>query len=247
MTTSTVALRAKLASVLFACSVPALRAQVIHRVNPQSQYVETFVQDPSVSGNLLVGLAWMPANESSLPKAEAKFNAKEVGVFLSPALQNRKACVEVSSQDGRYFAQNLYQLPDSQGPEVFAADTNYRTQLHRYSLSEMAVSIRLVDDCNSAERGFLVPARMINKETDGLLVAYVNADAQRLKVSLRRKGAAGTIEGKCVDGPNDAVKISFSSACTFNTPAPEDYDLTVQVQERFTSRDFVFKVSLRQE
>ncbi len=233
----------------------ALRAQVIQRVNPQSQYVETFVQDPSVSGNLLVGLAWMPAKESSLPKAEAKFNAKEVGVFLSPALQNRKACVEVSSQDGRYFAQNLYQLPDSQGPEVFAADTNYRTQLHRYSLSEMAVSIRLVDDCNSAERGFLVPAKMINKETDGfvanvagqLLVAYVNADAQRLKVSLRRKGAAGTIQGKCVDGPNDAVKISFSSSCTFNTPAPGDYDLTVQVQERFTSRDFVFKLSLWQE
>lgn len=242
--------RATFGLCLIGYLAPGTAAQSIRRVNPK--YVETFVQDPRVSGSLLVGLAWGLPEGSPEAKTVAKFDAEQVGIFLFPILRGRKACVEVSSQDGRYFAQNLYELPDMQGPEDFDASTHYREQLNHYSVSEMAVSIRLVNDCNSAEQGSLVPARMNNGPVNASdangggrpLLAYFNADSQRLTVSLQRKGAAEPIRGNCRT-EESAVKISFSSACKFYGPPPGDYELIVELQERFKPQVSRFQVSIR--
>ncbi len=218
---------------------------MIRLVSPK--YVETFDNNPKISGNLLVGLSWDP-----LP---GRFDVNGVGVLLPPAFRWRKACVEVASQDGRYFAQNLYQFPNEQGAEVFETKTSpdYLIPLQRYAATEMAVSVRLVDDCNSAERGVLIPAMFSEKKGNGpvaapprqMLVAYLNADAQRLKVSLRKKGGTDVVIGICHTEAN-AVRVAFSSSCEFRMPAPADYVLVVQLQERFDSHESDFNVSLRQ-
>ena len=238
MTTSTVVLRVTLAGARFAGLAPGIRAQLISRVNPRTDYVETF-GDPKVSAlSLLVGLAWGP------PKTSLPFKPDEVGILLTPALQNLKACVEISSQDGRYFAQNLYQLPNRPGAGTFDAPSKHVKELHNYPVVEMAVSIRLVDDCNSADRSLRVPARITPDVSSPALVAYLNADAQHLTVSLRKKGTSELIGSICESTP-ERNNISFSSSCTFTNPPPDDYDLVVEVQEGFSSRKSVFKVSLR--
>jgi hypothetical protein len=86
--------------------------------------------------------------------------------------------------------------------------------------------------------------RPASNDSGRQLVAYLNADAQRLKVSLLMKGASKPLNSTCHAGPN-AVKISFSSSCTFDTPPPGEYDLSVQVQERFTPHESHFTVSIR--
>ena len=244
MTTSKVVLRATLAGALFAGLVPGIRAQLISRVNPQATYVETF-GDPKVSAiSLLVGLAWSPPKTSIESHSSLPFNPDKVSILLSSAFQNRKACVEISSQDGRYFAQNLYQLPDRPGTGTFDAPSQHAKELHNYTVGEMAVSIRLVDDCNSADRSLRIPARITPDISSPALVAHLNADAQHLTVSLRKKGTSELISSICEAAP-ERNNISFSSSCTFTNPAPDDYDLVVEVQEGFSSRKSVFKVSLR--
>jgi hypothetical protein len=229
-----------LASIFLTHLLFTVQAQVIPLVN--GPYIETFVGNPKVSGNLLVGLSWNPPGNN--------FDAREVGVLLFPRFRGRRACVEVASQDGRYFAQNLYEFPNGQGERLFQANTNYDTPLRHYPAFEMAVSIRLVDDCNSPERGVLIPAIFRSAAQTGgsdgderLLVAYLNADSQHIKVLLRKKDGGESIAGTCRPGPN-AVKISFSSSCEFPMPPPSDYVLAVRLQERFDSHEYDFNVSV---
>jgi hypothetical protein len=225
---------------LFPLGVGAQSIQLQHR-----PYVETFVGKPKVSGNLLVGLRF--------GGVEGKFDPKAVGLYITPRVGGRPACVDISTRDGLYYAQNMYSIPAASGNLMpFETETAHPDTLSQYNIKEIAVTVRLVSDCNAPDVGDIVPA-VINSQSrlpavpsrTLPLVALVNAEPDRLKVALLRNGVeAATAE--CRSDPN-AVQIAFTSSCEFSgSPglAPGNYDLLIRVRERFASRDSHFSVQV---
>jgi len=236
-------LRCVLCAIMAICMRPCdILAQTIRLHHPP--YVESFVGKPKVSGNLLVGLRF--------GEASGKFNPSAVGLLIPPRVGWHSACIDISSRDGLYFAQNLYEIDGASGGLAFIqAVTKYSKELLRYKNEDIAVTVRLVRDCNVPEVGELVPAilnassRTATKSLGHSLVALVNAEPERLKVALLRNGVEASI-AECKSDPN-AVQISFTSSCEFKgTPdlAPGSYDLLIRVRERFASRDSHFVVHL---
>jgi hypothetical protein len=225
---------------VFPCSI---RAQSIRLQRPP--YIESFVGKPKVSGNLLVGLRF--------GEAAGNFDPKAIGLFITPRVGGHFACVDISSRDGLYYAQNMYGLPAASGNLVpFETGTAYTAKLSQYNIGDIAVTVRLVSDCNSPDEGVIVPAvvsspsRPIAKSSQTLsLVALVNAEPDRLKVALLRNGVEASI-AECKSDPN-AVQISFTSSCEFkgSSALPSgNYDLLIRVRERFAARDSHFSVQL---
>jgi hypothetical protein len=207
-------------------------------------YVESFVGKPKVSGNLLVGLRF--------GEATGRFNPSAVALLIPPKAGWRSACVEVSSRDGLYYAQNTYDIKGASGGQSsIEASTAYSGQLLRYDIKDIAVNVRLVRDCNAPDEGDLVPVIMNApagtpaKSTFLSLVALVNAEPDRLRLVLLKNGVEAAT-GVCTSDPN-AVQISFTSSCEFRRSsalAPGSYDLLIRVRERFASRDSHFSVQI---
>ena len=205
-------------------------------------YNESFIGKPKVSGNLLVGLRF--------GEAGGIFNPSAIGLYLTPKLGGHSACVDISSRDGLYFAQNMYDLPSSGGRIVpLETPTSFSSKLSQYRIGEMAVTVRMVSDCNSPDEGEIVPAVLSSSSEKPsrkpVLVALVNAEPDRLKVALLKNGAEVSA-AECRSEPN-AVKISFTSSCEFKGSAdlpPGSYDLLIRLRERFALRDSHFTVLL---
>jgi len=220
---------------LFPCCI---RAQSIRLQHPP--YVESFVGKPKVSGNLLVGLRFGGAS--------GNFDPKAIGLFVTAKVGGRPACVDISSRDGLYYAQNMYNLPAPSGGFIpFETSTAYASKLSQYDIGDVAVTVRLVGDCNSPDEGEIVPVVMSpTKPSQPIsLVALVNAEPDRLRVSLLKNGIEAAT-AVCASAPN-AVQISFTSSCEFRGgPVLErgSYDLLIRVRERFASRDSHFSVQL---
>src|ERR1039458_4138603 len=198
--------------VFAVCVFPCCgRAQSIRLQHPP--YVESFVGKPKVSGNLLVGLRF--------GEAAGTFDPKAIGLFITPKVGGHLACVDISSRDGLYYAQNMYSMPATSGNLApFETGTAYAAKLSQYNIGDIAVTVRLISDCNSPDEGVIVPAivsspsKPLAKSSQALsLVALVNAEPDRLKVTLLRDGVEASI-AECKSDPN-AVQISFTSSCEF--------------------------------
>lgn len=202
-------------------------------------YIQNFVGKPKVSGNLLVGLRFGGIEGSFMPNG--------VALYITPKVAGHPTCVDISSRDGLYYAQNMYNIPAGTGLLPFETGGKYPQELSHYNIADIAVIVRLVSDCNAPDLGDIVPASMNSAKPPQTLslVALVNAEPDRLQVSLLKNGVeAATAE--CRSDPS-AVQISFTSSCVFSgaaAPAPGRYDLLIRVRERFATRDSHFSVQL---
>lgn len=203
-------------------------------LEPLAQYAEVFLEDPKVSGNLLVGLRW-----ASEPGA---FDPDNVRVPWSRSNKASRVCVEVMSKDGRYSAENLYNLGDSVVPSPrLKSETKYGDRLRRYPTDDMAVLVREAASCGVAAAKAVLPATVTaGKTATGSssrreLLAFVNADPERVGVSLRDGRDQIITSGNCrVAG--GGVRIAYSAVCSLTVPdnAPSaGMLLRLDVKERF--------------
>jgi hypothetical protein len=233
----------------FLCFIAAVclfpRCNSAQSVHLQHQpYVESFVGKPKVSGNLLVGLRF--------GAVAGNFNPRSVGLLIPANSGWRSACVDISSRDGLYFAENMYNIDGASGGFAsIQSATKYFDELLRYKNEDIAVTVRLVSDCNAPEVGDIVPAILSasapspTRPANLPLMALVNAEPDRLHVALLKNGAE-VAAAICASDLN-AVQISFTSSCAFKgSPAlpPGSYDLLIRVRERFAARDSHFSVQL---
>jgi hypothetical protein len=229
--------------LLLATSAPSIDIQTIKLA--KTSYVENFAGNPKISGSLLVGLI--------IGVPFGKYHPEEVGLYLSADARGRNACVEISSRDGRYFAQNAYHIPNEQGIGRFETSTKFAEQLAQYEAEELAILVRLVETCNSAEGGLLAPATLTTKSADRTIVkngrrslrVLVNADKERLNIILTKNGVVAAT-GIC-ETARDAVRISFTSSCALELPDTSSaarYDLNIRVRDRFAWRDSHFSIAV---
>ena len=95
------------------------------------QYFERYLDNPKVSGNLLVGVRWARADENTA--APGKFDPGNVHLVVPARLPARTACVEVNSKDGRYSAENLYAVPPdvAREPALYAGTSSTKDRLKK--------------------------------------------------------------------------------------------------------------------
>jgi hypothetical protein len=170
------------------------------------------------------------------------FNPEAVSIQVDPTLRGRRLCVSIASQDGMYYAENLYEVSAAAPPvSTFQTVTRYSTELKKYAADQIAVNVRVTEDCNAAVDGEILPSLINSASGDLLLVADINADPDRLAVELIRRGGSSW-KASCSTG--DGPRVAFTSSCEFrpsSLPAGK-YDMVVHLRERTRIRDIHFSV-----
>ena len=230
---------APLAICISSRTVGAEHAPDVLRLAEPKHYFERYLDNPQVSGNLLVGVRWARADEN--PDAPGKFDPSNVHLILPTRLPARTACVEVNSKDGRYSAENLYAVPPNVGREpALDAKSQFENKL-KYNIDNIAVLIR-TGSCAATNSGKVIPAVLVPTGTEvsaaisavPALVVAVNADPGSVELTLRKNGAP-ELRAVC-ESAGESVNISYSAVCRFHPDKKlesGEYDLILSVKERF--------------
>lgn len=201
-------------------------------------YEEQYLPNPTVSGNLLVGLRWGGPEDGS-------FNPAAVRVRLPGKLPTAKACVDVVSKDGRYSAENLYGVGVAAGRLArVAAPTSFAKQLEKYPVGDIAVMIRAVDSCTATDFGSVIPAIMAplgaqaSSDRGAILTAYVNADPGQVRADVLGPDKSVLAHSGPCKASGEGVRIAYSTTCTVELPRDLPTDglwLRLTTRERFRS------------
>src|SRR5580693_4728491 len=89
---------AVIATVPIACVAQSPRLTLI------GPYIEKFEGNPTVAGDLIVGLFGNPSGDQ-------RFEPLSIYVQTPPETKGQKACVSIATQDAVYHSQNLYYIP----------------------------------------------------------------------------------------------------------------------------------------
>ncbi len=235
---------------LLSCGIAvAAETDVLPLAGGSTTYVDFFLQNPKVSGNLLVGLRWGGLNEA----APQKFDPENIRMVVPATLNPRSACVDIASKDGRYTAENLYAVPADVTPRPrLWAESRFSKTLVGYPLDNIAVMIRAVDKCDAAQFGTLIPALLLPRGAAAAmpavpaLVAYVNAGPDRVGLDLLAAGKSVNADIKCRGAGND-VQIAYSTICIIQPEtrlAAGSYIMRVTVKERFKSVPTEFRLRI---
>ncbi len=226
-----------LAFLLASCSW----AEVSQAALVKRPYTERLTADVPLSGHELVGL------RSGM--ALGVFDPARVGAIVTPAIREHLACVRVTTNDGRYYAENLYRLPQTMGPATFDAPSKFRADLARYPADQVAIHISIASSCNSAETAAVVPSIYYGDSGEQLplrsLAVYVNPEGSQVEATLLRDGKE--LHSAQCESRRAAVGVTFSVVCSIPLPpdlAPATYSLVIRVRETFDWHRSEYPLSL---
>lgn len=233
----------------------AAETDVLQLARGTASYVDNYLQNPKVSGNLLVGVRWAGPEEPAA--APLRFDPRNVRLIVPAGLPARSACATIASKDGRYSAENLYVVPPDvvRQPRLDARPKErYESLLGNYDVESMAVMIRATPSCDAAEFGSIIPALLVPRGGDvssatsvlPRLIVDVNADPVRVSLSLLDIRNTKILDAACGKA-GGGVQISFSTVCTFSPatrlPAGK-YRLRLATKERFRTVSTDFDISI---
>lgn len=186
-------------------------------------YREVYLANPKVSGNNLVGLRWAGQ--------DGKFKPDDVRVRVSDRRSIGPVCVAISTKDGRYSAENMYDLgaggTDTPG---FKSNTRFSSELAAYTADQVSVEVHK-DACDSAQIGTLIPAYLgaSGPSANAPLLAFVNADPARVEIAILDGGKQ--TPGTC-EAAGTGVQIAYSAQCTIAVPPTLHGAVTLQIRQK---------------
>lgn len=200
--------------VHLALAAPALAAALAVPVNAQSSlelvapegFVERFSGNAQVSGQFLTGLAFI--------NPEDDFDLSRIRVVYPDAEADGRLCVRLTSDDGRYWAANLYRsAEDTQGYPSVPLPTAYSDHLVQYGLQGLLFMVSKSADCQSTSGQTLLPAVLGAPDSDAELTAFVNVSQGRVASWL--VDAQGTASERVMcEQPAQGAKVTYSHQCT---------------------------------
>jgi len=208
-----------------ACSsVELVQAQEprLELANPDG-FTERFSGNTQVNGQFLTGLAF-DSSANTLDLSAVR--------LIYPANISGMVCVRLTTDDGRYWAANLYTAADSyDAPPVIPLPTSYDAQLRAYGADGLLLLASQSEDCAETSGKLLMPAVFGTREPDAPLLAFVNVSQGRPSAWLERDGSR-LGEGVC-ERPEGGGKVTYSHFCSLNVPPdlqPGAYELKVGVK-----------------
>jgi len=222
-----------LAQLLF-CQIAQAQTPTIQLAMPGPMF-ERLIGDSSPSpvvGNFVVGMRWGDASNF--------FDPKSIGTTLPAYVGGHSVCVNIASEDGRYFARNLYRVPPgATGLTLLDTPTKYYDALKHFPAANMAVMIRLADSCETSHPGGFLPANIGGSGSvpgsAPALTVFVNADPEDIQVRLMRGDRAVGAAAVCSTDPSH-IRIAFTSRCVVSVPGDlvaGGYTIEIAKQERF--------------
>ncbi len=168
------------------------------------------LSDAQVAGEVLVGL-WLgePVGGISLDPTRLVLPTRAGSVH---------ACVTATTRDGEYWMHGVFLVPA--GPAELGdmpINSQYKTSLAAYQLSDLGISAELRQDCNDGLPGPLVPATSGRDATT--LIALVNSQrAIRTQASLQLHDT-DIATGNC-RRLDKGRSTAFDTICRITLPVP---------------------------
>ena len=212
----------------------AQSAPGLDELHPIGKYTEMYLQNPKVSGSLLVGLRWAGP--------DGNYDPHNIRLSLPTHVPGSRACVDVVSKDGRYTAENLYAVASTSRQVLLNASTQFEQELNDYQAGDVGIIVHAGSDCESEEGG-IIPALVVPLHTypgsgrEGF-IADINADPELVSAKLvNLDGVELPARSACV-AAGGGVHIAYSSVCTI-TPTSDlprsAIKLRLLIKERFTT------------
>lgn len=198
-------------------------------------FKETFVANPKVSGNILVGLSYGESDQT--------VDSREISIDLSASFSDRRVCAQISSRDGRYWAENVYALPKIRGSAQLEWGTRFASELGHFTYKDIAIVVRDVPNCLSSDLGAIIPTKMAGGD-ETKLVAYVNPGSARVKASLSKEGH-DVVGATACNKIESGVRIAYSVRCVIPLPdrlASGRYDLRLSLKEAMSETPITMSV-----
>lgn len=208
-----------------ACCNPALAQGPEPRLElaDPNGFTERFSGNTQVNGQFLTGLAF-----------DSAANALDLSAvrLIYPADTSGMVCVRLTTDDGRYWAANLYTAADSyDGPPVIPLPTSYDAQLRAYGADGLLLLASQTDDCAETSGKLLMPAVFGTRDPEAPLLAFVNVSQGRPSAWLEHEGDR-VGDGIC-ERPPTGGKVTYSHFCSLSIPADLQsgaYELKVAVK-----------------
>ncbi len=189
-----------------------------------SGFNERFAGNTKVSGQFLTGLA--------LDGGEQTLNLSQVRLIY-PADDTGMVCVRLTTEDGRYWAANLYNAAGAfSAPPVIPLPTSYDEQLADYGVDGLLLLAAQSDDCAETSGKLLMPALFGERQPGAPLVAFINVSQGRPSAWLENDGGPVGENGIC-EKPEGGSKVTYSHICKLALPEMLDhgtYQLKVAVK-----------------
>jgi hypothetical protein len=238
------------AGLMLIASASAQQGDVLTPVS--GEFNELYLQNPKVSGSLLVGVLW--------DAPQGTYDPQKILVSLPSQSNISNICVELASKDGRYTAEGLFDVPkgvtrqkEIGRPLRLKYKTKYGAKLREYQVSDIAVLVREAVSCGAINAGRVLPAIVMPSGSANLkaspdsrkLVIYLNADPDRIHIALQPLGG---IEPKAdCKGVGESVHIAYRARCTLVLPeilAQQNYELEIRKTESFKTVPTKFSIWL---
>ncbi|MDD3444917.1 MAG: hypothetical protein PHS60_05875 [Zavarzinia sp.] len=189
----------------------------------EANYKEAFTGSAPVSGRVLTGLAYGRAGEH--------FNTGALRLGLGAERGAGFVCVRVQSQDGLYWSENAYLLPErGEAAPSLEIRTSFAEQLARYRVGQIGIRALAARDCAAAD-GALVPALTTAPADLTRLSFQLNVSGRRPEARLLPVAGA-PLSAACVS-LKDSAAVAFNYACDIALPPdlPDDtYRLEVTLR-----------------
>lgn len=172
----------------------------------KSEFSERFAGNAQVSGQFLSGLAYQSdAGQLDLKQVRLSYTRPSAEIPAS-------VCVRVTSDDGRYWASNMYRSTGTfHAAPAVPIPTQYGEQLQAYRPSGLLMLATFSESCNETVGKTYVPGLLGEKSGDRL-VAYVNVSQSKVSASLT-DGQDTVLEQVTCRKPADGAKVTFSHLC----------------------------------
>lgn len=175
--------------------------------NP-NDFTERFSGNTKVSGQFLTGLAF-DSGPGTLDLSSVR--------LIYPAEASGMVCVRLTTDDGRYWAANLYTAAENyQSPPIIPLPTSYDSQLREYGVDGLLLLASQSDNCAETTGKLLMPAIFGARHPEAPLLAFVNVSQGRPSAWLELDGER-LGEGKC-ERPGDGAKVTYSHLCRLSVP-----------------------------
>jgi hypothetical protein len=175
-------------------------------------FTERYAGNTQVNGQFLSGLAY--AGKTSA----GAFADLKIGLLRDIAAAPSMLCVRVVTDDGRYWAANMYRANGAfDVPPKVPISTKYAEQLDVYGADSVLMLATLAEDCNEAVGKVYVPGIIGGKSPEPKLVAYVNVSQSKVSASLQADDKSLIEKGNCRK-PAGGPRVTYSHVCEIAVP-----------------------------
>ncbi len=182
-------------------------------LNPLGELIETYTNEPVVSGAQLAGLRFGDAN--------GHLDVGRLRVFM-PSIHQDELCLNLVTRDGQYSGRRGYNPVGSfPGLQDLKLESSVKRPkvVSSYAAEDLGALVEIRTHCGSGTAKGYLPVIFANAEKSNTLVAYFNDSLSTMEASILQDRSSGVlVVGQCSHLNRNGSNTEFSRQCSFQLP-----------------------------